>query len=253
MTEQLLQSIIKEKRTCYFVSPHFDDAVLSAGALITYLSQHTKIVIINVFTKSDESVNTFSAKTYLKQCGYTNATQLYIDREHEDAFVFKNIADKIINLGFVDALWRKKYKRGILSRLFSGIPELQVMYPTYKFHVTRGSIARQDLKTLELIKIKLQECIKEKNPVVFCPFGIGNHIDHIMTRKACEELYTDVIYWSDYPYNLKKSEKTDAFISYSFEENLSHKQNLIKGYQTQYAAMFGNGFHFKPEIFLSRK
>lgn len=253
MTDKLLQAIIKEKKTCYFVSPHFDDAVLSAGALMTYLAAHTKLVIINVFTKSDPSVTTFSARTFLKQCGYTDAAQLYIDRETEDADVFKNIADKIINLGFVDALWRKKYTRNIFSRIFYRIPELQVIYPTYKLHITKGMIAKQDFKTLEMIKTKLQEIITNDNSVVFCPFAIGNHIDHVITRRACDELYQDIIYWSDYPYNLKDGKKIDAFTAYSFEKNMTSKHELIKGYRTQYTAMFGKGFQSKPEIFLSKE
>lgn len=253
MLNTIIQSIIAQRKICYFVSPHFDDAILSAGALISYLSRYTKIVIINVFTKAGEKPYTLSAKTYLKQCGYTDAEILYKDREQEDAVVFNHIADEIINLGFVDALWRKKYTRGIISRLFNKIAELQVLYPLYKFHITKGVIARQDFKTLEEIKTELQNIVQDDRGAVFCPFGIGNHIDHVITRRACDELYRQVIYWSDYPYDLKNKQNTDEFISYSFEKNLADKHELIKGYQTQYTAMFGSGFQLKPEIFLSRK
>lgn len=252
MQTEIIQNIIKEKKTCYFVSPHFDDAAFSAGALISYLAGHTKVVIINVFTKAD-SLSTFSAKTYLKQCGYTDAKKLYEDRENEDAAVFKHIGNKVINLGFTDALWRKKYTHNVLSRFFANVPELQVIYPTYKFHIIKGTIAKQDIKTLEQIKEKLQKIIDIQNSVLFCPFGTGNHIDHVITRKACDDLYSSLMYWSDFPYNLTSGQKENGYSSFFFEENLTDKEELIKGYKTQYAAMFADGLHLKPEQFFIKK
>lgn len=253
MKKNILQSIIEQKKTCYFVSPHFDDAVLSAGALMTYLAAFTKIVVINIFTKSDASVSTFSAKTYTKQCGYTDAEQLYSDRANEDALVFKHIAHRIFNLGFTDALWRKKYRKDMFSRLFSSISEFQVIYPTYRFHIIKGTIAKQDMHTLDLIKAELQEIIMNRSSVIFCPFAIGNHVDHVMARRACEDIFSSVIYWSDFPYNLNEQYKTNRFAAFSFTENLSQKYELVKGYKTQYTAMFGKGFHLRPETFLLKK
>ncbi len=249
MTERIVQSIINQRKVCYFISPHFDDAILSAGALLTYLSKYTKIVVINVFTKAGEKPYTFSAKTYLKQCGYTDAKKLYTDRESEDAIVFKKIVNKIFNLGFTDALWRRKYMQGFLSKMFGNLPEFQVIYPTYRFHVIRGIIADQDFKTLENIKIRLQKIIDTENGVIFCPFGIGNHIDHILARRACDELFNSNIYWSDFPYNTVSSELIHNLHSFSFEENREEKKKMIAGYVTQYAAMFKDGLSFQPERF----
>jgi LmbE family N-acetylglucosaminyl deacetylase len=248
MPDPIIQTIIKEKKVCYFISPHFDDAIFSAGALLTYLAQHTKVITINIFTES-EKFNTLSAKVYLKQCGYTDAKKLYDDRKSEDAKVFNNVADNVINLGFVDALWRKKPQRGFLSQLFSFFPELQVIYPTYRFHIIKGIIAKEDLPTCRSIAEKLKETIIDKNAAIFCPFSVGNHIDHVITRKACEDVFSDLIYWSDFPYNEAMKKDTHNFRSFSFENNKEKKIQLMKGYSSQYPQVVRSGFVPKQEEF----
>jgi LmbE family N-acetylglucosaminyl deacetylase len=253
MNNESLQSIIKNKKTCYFVSPHFDDAVFSAGALMTYLSKYTDIVVVNIFTNAGGRPYTLSAKQYLKQCGFADAEKLFADREKEDKLALKGVVKKVINLGFVDALWRRKNKKDILSALFKNIAEALVVYPTYRFHVLNKKIAGQDLETIVRIKKSLKDVINSENSVIFCPMGIGSHIDHVITSKVCEEQFSDVIYWSDFPYNIKAEESINGLDSFSFDQDLRQKQQLSKKYVTQYDAIFKNGFTSQPERFFIKK
>ena len=250
MTNQFLQDIITNKRPVYFISPHFDDAILSAGALMSYLSKKIKVNVVTVFTKADKG-DTISAKQFLRQCGYTNATTLFADRAKEDASVLEPIADMVITLGATDALWRKKYHKNIVSYLFPFIPEAQVLYPTYRFHISKGHLVKDDMVLVEQIAEKLKKII-EKNAVVFCPIGIGKHVDHVLTRKACEKLNRELIYWSDFPYNKDEAEEEKVLKKFSFDTNLEKKEKLVKGYKTQYHAMFPHGFPKQPEVFLCK-
>ncbi len=250
MINNYLDLIVKNKRTCYFVSPHFDDAVFSAGALLTYLAERVNVVVINIFTKASERPYTLSASMFLRQCGYNDAQKLFVDREREDADVFKSIKNvKVINLSFLDALWRKKDHRGSMARIFSNIAEFSVVYPTYKLHATKGKIAKADLETVAAVKTELKEKIRERGAVVFCPMGIGNHVDHVITRKVCDEIFSDVIHWSDFPYNENSQKDVDGFKSFSFAEGLSEKRKLVEGYKSQYGAMFHGGLELRPEEF----
>jgi len=52
MNNEIINNIIREKIPCFFISPHLDDAALSAGGLIAYLSQHTHVEVIDVFTEA---------------------------------------------------------------------------------------------------------------------------------------------------------------------------------------------------------
>lgn len=253
MKKSFIQSIIDNKTICYFISPHFDDAVFSSGAIMRYLSRYTKIVVVNVFTRGGKKPYTLSANTYLKQCGYNDAQKLFVDREAEDAKVFTNLADTVINLGFVDALYRKKPEEDLLSKVFGNIAELKVLYPTYRFHIVSGNVAKKDVETIVQIKKKLSEIVTTNNSVVFCPLGVGNHIDHVITKIASEKLATQIIYWSDFPYNLHATLDTSALESFHFDQDLKEKEKLIQGYVSQYEAMFKEGLYLSPEEFYFQK
>jgi len=245
MTETLLQTIIKEKKTCYFISPHFDDAVLSAGALMAYLSRQTKVKVINIFTKAGPKPYTLSARAFLTQCGYQDAEQLFVDREKEDAQVLSNVVDEVSNLGYSDALWRKK------ANTWAGqiFPEVDHVYLTYRFHIIRGKISKNDYAMMEQIRKRLHALINDKNAVIFAPLGVGSHIDHVITRKVAEAQKHQLIYWSDFPYNEKQAVESKHLHSFSFGEDLAKKKMLIQGYKSQYQAMFKDSLKLKPEIF----
>ena len=249
MINKYLDSIVKNKKACYFISPHFDDAVFSAGALMTYLAKHVSVTVINIFTKASEPPYTLSADMFLRQCGYNDAQKLFADREREDASVFKSINVKVINLSFSDALWRKKKHPGRLARFFPNIAGLSATYPTYKFHAIKGKIAKADLDTIVEIKDELKDKVRDADSVVFCPMGVGKHVDHVITRAVCDELFRDVIRWSDFPYNEKSQKNSGGFQSFSFAEGLSKKRKLIEGYKSQYNAIFHAGLTLRPEEF----
>lgn len=250
MKDKYLESILKNKKTCYFISPHFDDAVFSAGALMIHLAKHTKVVVINIFTKASKPPYTLSAQMFLRQCGYKDAQKLFIDREKEDAQVLNSInVEKIIKLSYSDAIWRMKENPGPLARLFPNIAELSAVYPTYKLHAIKGKIAKADLNTITAIKKDLKQKVTEQDSAIFCPLGTGSHIDHIITRKICDELFQNVIHWSDFPYNEKSQENSSGFKSFSFTQGINEKRELIAGYKTQYNAMFHAGLKIRPEEF----
>lgn len=250
MNESLLSSIIRKKKTVYFVSPHFDDAVLSAGAVMQYLAKDTNIVVINVFTQAGERPYSFSVKANLKQSGFTDAKELYQAREKEDKKVLQKVTKNIINLGFIDSLWRKKSPSHPLEKI---IPEINYLYPTYRFHVAKGKIVKHDLLLMQKIKQKLRTIIKEKNPVVFCPMGIGDHVDHVIIRRVCDELFKNPIHWSDFPYNEQSAIDTEEYQTLHFERDLKKKKKLIEGYKTQYNAMFHKGLTLTAEKFFYKK
>jgi hypothetical protein len=64
--EKIIAHIIKNKIPCYFLSPHLDDAVLSAGGLISSLSGNTSVTVVNIFTTAGEK-NTLSAKKSIQK------------------------------------------------------------------------------------------------------------------------------------------------------------------------------------------
>ncbi len=246
MSNDFVNQIIAKKTHCFFVSPHLDDAIFSAGGLISELSGKVPMTVINVFTSSGDSKNTLSAKAFLKQCGYKSKEKLFTDRIDEDKAIFDTLGIKVINLGEVDALWRQK--DGFISKILRNIlPELSNIYPTYKFHICRGKISNNDQKLIERLSCRLVNLLPNDNYLIFSPFGIGKHVDHLVTRETCLSMVPreKLIFWADFPY-LTSSDANKKFIK---EQNLfdlkltintEDKISLCKKYYSQYKQVIKN-------------
>lgn len=236
----LIESIIKNKTTCFFVSPHLDDAAFSAGGLIYYLSDKVDIIVINVFTNSGDGKNTLSAKAYLEQCQVGDPKRLFDHRIAEDYRALTKIDVRIHNLDYTDALWREIKHPGVIRKLIGKfIPELNRLYPTYRFNVISGKFAKEDEKFIYEIGNKIKSIIKDENVKIFCPIGFGNHVDHILVRDICHEFFDDrLVYWSDIPYCLQSSKinnfiKNNHLKKYIFEINAENKIKICESYVSQ--------------------
>lgn len=243
-----IDKIIKEKIPCFFISPHLDDAVFSAGGLLAELSKHTQIEVITVFTKSSsEGPFTLSVKAFLKQCGYTSTEKLFKDRELEDKNALGIIGKTPHHFVYVDALLRKienpNYFRKLLGKI---IPEFLYVYPTYRFHITKDRISNKDKVLLERLGRELKNLTSSyENFYIFCPLAIRSHIDHVVVRDVCLKNFDNVILWTDFPYSIRNHTK-DEEISvvgepFIYDKNKEVKIKMIHAYKSQVKAIFSDG------------
>jgi LmbE family N-acetylglucosaminyl deacetylase len=225
---------IKGKKV-FFVSPHLDDAVFSAGGLLMDLENKSDVTVVNVFTKADTQPYTLSAKRYLFYCGAKDAVTLFEKRKKEDAQVLSGQV-KVINLDFVDAQWRKRKTNIFLKGLATFIPELVHTYPIYRLNIISGKVSEHDTSLITSLSDKLEQLIP-KSSVVFCPVGFGNHVDHILVRDVCAKLFKHIYYWSDFPYDLKSQKST--FITSKLFKRVTNKvataqkYTLMRRYKSQ--------------------
>ncbi len=250
-SKSLIKKIVDEKIPCIFVSPHLDDAILSAGDLISYLSDKTTVEVANVFTEASPRPYTLSARAFLGQCGYTNAHKLFEDRIAEDKEVFAQIDIKPHYLGFVDATWRK-IKNGpwLMRWIGKYIAEFNQIYPIYRLHIANGKISKLDDHTIADISQELNKIIKKyPEAYVFCPLGDHSHVDHKVVRKACEKTFhNNIVYWSDFPYNIRHTDMADfsseiivnnlPLSKFTWQKEIETKEKLIRGYKSQFLPLF---------------
>lgn len=243
----IITKITKGKTPCLFISPHLDDAILSCGGLISYLSSKTSVKVITVFSKASSGPYTMFAKRFIKNCSYDDADTLFADRRVEDKKIMKKLKSEFLHLGFVDAAFRKKDAIYFLKRAIGGfLSELLHLYPLGR-NVFSGKIAREDERLIEKIESKLWAIINQSDDwLVFCPLAIGQHVDHCIVRHLCQESFGRLIYWSDFPYNLeykpgKTFIKKNNLASFSWDRNLSRKKKLILGYKSHVKPLFPDG------------
>ncbi len=241
MNKDFVDQIIANKTHCFIVSPHLDDAVFSAGGLISRLAGKTKVTVINVFTSCGKSNSSLSAKVFLKQCDYKSKEALFADRVKEDREIFTKLGVEVNYLDEVDALWRQK--NNFPSKILGSVlPELGNVYPTYRFHISTGKVSRHDKKLIERLADKIVSLLPGDSYLVFSPIGIGKHVDHLVVRESCLSVIPrdKLIFWTDFPYllshkvnrNFIKSQNISAF---ELETDTAKKISLCKKYYSQYS------------------
>lgn len=250
--EKLIKKIISQKIPCHFISPHLDDAFLSAGDLISYLSSYTNVTIITIFTAPSPKPYSLAAKRYLRYCGYEDADALFRERKDEDKIVCAKAGVSTIHLDFVDGTWRKKRKPNSVERILG--EKFPGLLHTYPLGRTVIGLSHEDTVLKKEIKAKIQAIATEKKYVVFCPLGTVKHMDHTITRQVCMETFPDIIFWSDFPYitTAKKQhlEKNTPMQQMIWNKHTNKKKELIQEYKTQLSTLFPGGkIILRPEIY----
>lgn len=174
-----------------YISPHLDDAVLSAGGLI-FDQAHTGIRV-EIWTlvcgfPPDANLSPY-AQLLHSQWGFTTAEEAVRLRRAEDERAASILGAKTMHFDdFPDCI----YRRGE-----NGEP----LYPLDIF--VNPHPAEADLPAK--MRAALTACL-ESEDVLACPLGIGGHADHILVRKAVEGLNRPLWYYADVPYVLNHPE-----------------------------------------------
>lgn len=232
-----------------FLSPHLDDAVLSCGALIEAQAQGRQIIVATLFTEATPSPHTRAARSFMRQCTIADAGELFGARQSEDRAVLDDMGVQSVHLGAVDALFRRRRKPAMLSssawdRL---LPELTHRYPTYRFDIALGRVSRGDRELAHQLRSNVALLMKQtKADLLFCPAGVGNHVDHLITRQVGQSHPERVVMYSDFPYNVVTSADEDllskmGFVPRFWDSGLDAKSSRIRQYTSQADALFPSG------------
>jgi LmbE family N-acetylglucosaminyl deacetylase len=241
-----------------FLSPHLDDAVLSCGALIEAQAQGREIIVATIFTESGATPHTRAAQSFMRQCTVPDAGELFEARQSEDRVVLEDLGVQSIHLGEVDALFRRRRKPPLLgsSAWDRLLPELTHRYPTYRFDIALGRIAKGDHALIRQLRTKVAGLMAQTQAeLLFCPAGVGKHVDHLITREVGKGHPDNVVMYSDFPYDLaavpdQPHMSRMGFVPWTWDTGLDAKPGRIRQYATQSDALFPGGeIPRKPETY----
>jgi LmbE family N-acetylglucosaminyl deacetylase len=234
------------------VSPHLDDGIFSAGALLAHLAHYCPVTVLTVFTAAaPPPFWGLAARRQMHDLGVTDAEALFEDRRAEDISVLKGIGAAWVHLGLRDALFRR------VGEAAMGPPGTgwQPTYPTFRFHAGRGRIAPSDAGLAAKVRVRVDEVVQaRKTEVVFAPLGVGRHVDHLITRWAVQLLELPTVYYSDFPYS-ETAEPDNSFIRnkalapHPWLSGRDENTSRMAGYKTQFPGLFPNGAPTRPEIY----
>ncbi|WP_024817865.1 PIG-L deacetylase family protein [Arthrobacter sp. 31Y] len=241
-----------------FLSPHLDDAVLSCGALIEAQARGREIIVATLFTEATPAPHTRAARSFMRQCTVPDSGALFQARQSEDRAVLEDMGVQSIHLGEVDALFRRRRKPPVLgsSAWDRLLPELTHRYPTYRFDIALGRIAKGDHALIRQLRTDVAGLMAQtKAELLFCPAGVGKHVDHLITRELGKGHPENVVMYSDFPYDLRagpdeRQLSTMGFVSWTWNAGLDTKPGRIRQYPTQADALFPSGvIPLKPETY----
>lgn len=221
-----------------FISPHFDDTVLSCGQLVLDLRKMgKKVSVITVFTEASAKTVSPQAKSFLAKCGYEIAKKLFKDRKKEDLQVAKYLGINVKHLGFTDAAWRCDAK---------GRP----VYHSGKSQFS-SKISKQDKALMMKVSVSLENLINKQKGryLILAPLSVGGHADHVIIQKIVSKLNCPKLFWEDFPYNTDRI-LYKSFFSRNREFKLFYKSNRLQAgkkdiairlYKSQTGSLFPSG------------
>jgi LmbE family N-acetylglucosaminyl deacetylase len=212
-----------------YISPHLDDAVLSAGGLIH--DQAMMGIPVEIWTLAcgfpPEGGLTPFAQDLHFQWGFSSAEETIRLRRAEDLRAAATVGAKAVHFDFLDCIYRRGPDGEVLysEGVFTPIHAAEAGYPA---QIT-AALAR----------------VLERGDVVVCPLGIGGHVDHVVTRAAVEGLTRPLLYYADFPYLMNYREQLAAksmglrpSVHPVSEEGLQAWQEGIATYVSQLGTLF---------------
>lgn len=177
-----------------YLSPHLDDAALSAGGLIYDQTQSGIPVEIWTFMCGDPHLTEFSpfAQILHAQWGFADAEETVRERRKEDTHAASILGAKAVHFDYLDCIYRRG-KNG--DWLYND----QIFLPP---HAEDAGLPSQIASALAS---RLQP-----DDVLVCQLSVGSHVDHVLVRQAAELLGRPLIYDIDMPYFLYKSDEMEA-------------------------------------------
>jgi len=167
-----------------YISPHLDDAILSAGGLIyeqTSRGAEAEIWTVTAGFPPDGELSPF-AQAIHHSWGVTSAAGVVSARRAEDRKAAGMVGAKAVHFDFLDCIYRR-------GRDGDWLYDSGIFVPPHEEDADFPARLTETLSALLLPTDRL-----------FCLFGIGSHVDHALTRRAVEALRRPLYYLADVPY-----------------------------------------------------
>lgn len=180
-----------------YLSPHFDDAVLSCGGLI--FEQNRRGIPVEIWTifAGNPPPGPLSAFAQANHTlwGTDGGEETVSLRKREDQGAASLVGAKITHFDFSDCIYRRS-------------PTGEYLYTESVFTPPHPL----DRKLPNRIARALKPGLLSED-VVVCPLTLGDHVDHVLAFQAAKSLHRPLHYYADIPYLLNDPETLDPAIA----------------------------------------
>lgn len=175
-----------------YLSPHLDDAVFSCGGLILDQTRQGHEVDIWTIFAGDPPGEDLSEFATLLHKVWNAGPNPVRERREEDLEACRIVGARAVHFPYPDCIYRHSAVDG------------RSLYPGRE-----AIFGGWDPEEADLIRSLVQRFEKDipRNAQLISPLGIGNHVDHALTRQAAQRLGRELWYYADYPYAREKTGK----------------------------------------------
>ncbi len=252
-----------------YLSPHFDDVVLSCGGQIARYAAASQSVLVVTITGGDPPAeapsdtvamlhqrwaaslasvpNTFrsarhfpvspneeEAATPSREGDVSAGAAMVAQRRAEDRAALALLGAEPLHLSFLDCIYRCG-------------PDAQALYPGPQDMFSPLNPA--DETTIAALAAAFAALPPAHR--VYLPLGVGGHVDHLATRRAAERVFAAPRYYEDYPYTARPGALAEALppapraawsaaTVWLDEAALAAKTAAVEAYASQLSSFFAN-------------
>lgn len=210
-----------------YLSPHLDDAVLSAGGLIYEQTQSGIPVEIWTFMcgyAPEEAVSPFADAMH-QQWGFSSAEETTRARREEDKNAAAIVGASVVHFDFLDCIYRRKHSG---EWLYS-----EISVPPFP----------EDTDLPQQIADAVSARLLPDD-VLVAQLSVGSHVDHVLVRQAAELLGRPLLYDIDVPYIFYKPDEFEPKsagmlekTNFITEAGLQSWQEAVLEYKSQLPAL----------------
>ncbi len=170
--------------THIFLSPHLDDAVFSCGGLMARQARRHETVMVVTICAGDPPPEPLSDFAQQVQLRWAAGSAPLAARREEDIAACELLGASVVHLDFEDAIYRTNREA---EPLYAS--EADIFGP---LRASESALVRDVAEALAMV------CARGEK--LYCPLGIGGHVDHRLARRAVEQLGRRLFYYFDFPY-----------------------------------------------------
>lgn len=178
-----------------YLSPHFDDAVLSCGGLVWEQSQAGRRVRVWTICAGDPDPGALSPFAQSLHERWKTGSRATAKRREEDALACRLLGAIPRHFPFADCIYRRSPGDG------------SPYYPSQE--AIFGPLHPAESRLVDDLADLLQRELPDPVNLV-CPLTIGGHADHRLVRAAAEALKLPLWYYADYPYVLAEADGAEG-------------------------------------------
>jgi LmbE family N-acetylglucosaminyl deacetylase len=183
-----------------YLSPHFDDAVLSCGGLIFEQAQtlhgnvSPEIWTILAGEPPPGPLSEFARQNY-SLWGINNDEDAVAIRREEDEAAAATVGADLVHFDIPDCIYRRS-------------PGGEYLYTETVLTSPHPSDRKLPKRIASALRSELR-----KDDLLVSPLSLGGHVDHGLVRQAAESLHRSLWYYADVPYVLNNPQTLEPAIT----------------------------------------